>query len=121
MRLLLDEHFSAGIARRLRARGHDVVAATERPELAGLADRVQFALAPVERRAVVTRNVGDFRPPLRAALRRGVETYGLVCVSRRFRSTRAATGRIVTALDELLTAHPGDDEITRRYGGEYWL
>ena len=121
MRLLLDEHFSAEIARSLRARGHDVVAATERPELSGLADRAQFACAPEERRAVVTRDVGDFRPLLAAALRRGLETYGLVCVSRRFRSTRAAMGKIVTALDEFLRAHPRDDELTRRYGGEYWL
>jgi hypothetical protein len=121
VRLLLDEHFSPEIARSLRARGHDVVAAAERPELSGLADRAQFCCAPEEKRAVVTRNVGDFRPLPAEALRRGLETYGLVCVSRRFRSTRAAMGRIVSALDEFLRTHPGDDEITRRYGGEYWL
>lgn len=121
MRLLLDEHLSAEIARQLRSRGHDVLAATERPELSGLADRVQFACAPAERRAIVTRDVGDFRPLLAAAIRRGVHTYGLVCVSRRFRSTRAALGDIVTALDQFLTSHAGDDDLTRRYGGEYWL
>jgi hypothetical protein len=121
VRLLLDEHLSAEIARQLRSRGHDVVAATERSELTGLADRVQFACAPAERRAIVTRDVGDFRPLLAAAIHRGVTTYGLVCVSRRFRSTRAALGGLVTALHELLTAHTGDDDLTRRYGGEYWL
>ncbi len=121
MRLLLDEHFSPEIARRLRDRGHDVVAAREYSRLAGLADRVHFACAPAERRAIVTRDLGDFRPLLADAMRRGVETYGLVCVSRRYRSTRAGIGGIVSALEELLTAHPGDDEVVRRYGGEYWL
>ncbi len=121
MRLLLDEHLSVEIARQLRSRGHDVVAATERLELTGLADRVQFACAPAERRAIVTRDAGDFRPLLAEAIRRGVTTYGLVCVSRRFRSTRAALGDVVTALEKLLNAHTGDDDIARRYGGEYWL
>jgi predicted nuclease of predicted toxin-antitoxin system len=121
VRLLLDEHFSAEIARRLRDRGHDVVAATERPGLAGLADRLHFASAPAERRAIVTRDVGDFRPLLTEAMRHGVETYGLVCVPRRYRSTRATIGRIVSALKELLTTHPDDDDLMRRYGGEYWL
>lgn len=121
MRLLLDEHLSPEIARQLRSRGHDVVAASERPELSGLADRVQFACAPAERRAIVTRDVGDFRPLLAEAIRRGVPTYGLVCVSRRFRSTRAALGDLVTALDRFLAAHAGDQDITGRYGGEYWL
>lgn len=121
MRLLLDEHFSPEIARQLRDRGHDVIAATERPELKGLTDRVQFACAPGERRAIVTRDVGDFRPLLGEAMRRGVETYGIVCVPRRYRSTRAAIGELVTALDELLKTHPAEDEILRRYGGEYWL
>jgi hypothetical protein len=121
VRLLLDEHLSAEIARQLRSRRHDVVAATERAELIGLADRVQFACAPAERRAIVTRDVGDFRPLLADAIRRGTDTYGLICVSRRFRSTRAALGDLVTALHELLTAHPGDDDVTRLYGGEYWL
>lgn len=121
MRLLLDEHLSPEIARQLRSRGHNVVAATERPELTGLADRLQFACAPAERRAIVTRDVGDFRPLLAAAIRRGVPTYGLVCVSRRFRSTRAALGDLVTALDRFLAAHAGDQDITGRYGREYWL
>lgn len=120
MRLLLDEHFSPEIARRLRARGHDVVAVKERSELISRPDRVHFASMPDERRAIVTQDLGDFRPLLAQALRSGGPTYGLVCVPSRLRLSRANIGRIVTALDSLLKANPEDDAAVRR-GGELWL
>lgn len=121
LRLLLDEHLSPEIARRLRERGHDVIAVGERPGLAGRSDRVHFATAPDQRRAIVTHDLGDFRPLLAAALRRGEPTYGLVCLSRRFRLSRRNLGRLVSSLDELLQSHPEDDALVRRYGGELWL
>lgn len=46
LRLLLDEHFSSEIARRLRKRGHDVIAVGEREGLRGRSDRVHFASCP---------------------------------------------------------------------------
>ncbi len=119
MRLLLDEHLSPEIARQLRSRGHDVVAVAERPDLVGRADRVHFAIAPEERRAIVTRDLRDFRPLLAAALRSGATTYGLVCVPRRFSPTRKGIGSLVAALDALLTAHPADDALAAV--GEVWL
>jgi len=120
LNLLLDEHLSPEIARQLRERGHDVVAVSERPGLRGRSDRVHFASQPDERRAIVTRDLGDFRPLLADALRRGLATYGLVCVPSRFPLNREGLGRIVTALDTVLAAHPEIDAALA-VGGEIWL
>lgn len=120
LRLLLDEHFSPEIARQLRARGYDVVAVGERPELRGRPDRVHFASLPDQQRAIVTRDLGDFRPLLAEALRRGTPTYGIVCVSHRFPLSRKDIGRLVTALATLLDASPAPDAVIKA-GGEVWL
>lgn len=77
VRLPLDEHFSPEIARQLRARGHDVIAVKEHPELIGRADRLHFASMPEERRAIVTQDLGDFRPLFGETIRAGGKTYGL--------------------------------------------
>jgi hypothetical protein len=120
LKLLLDEHFSPEIARQLRALGHDVVAVCERADLRGRPDRVHFASLPDQQRAIVTRDLGDFRPLLAEALRRGTPTFGIVCVSQRFSLSRAEVGRLVRALAALLDAHPESDAVIRR-GGEIWL
>jgi predicted nuclease of predicted toxin-antitoxin system len=120
LRLLLDEHLSPEIARQLRKRGHDVIAVQERSDLRGRTDRVHFASLPDQQRAIVTRDLGDFRPLLAAALRRGEATYGLVCISRRFALSRKGIGALVKALDALLKANPAVDALVTQ-GGEYWL
>lgn len=120
MKLLLDEHLSPEIARQLDERGHDVVAVGERADLRGRPDRVHFATLPGERRAIVTRDLADFRPLLAEALRRGSKTYGLVCVPRRFLLNRDGVGRLVAALDALLEAHTEVDAAIV-LGGEIWL
>lgn len=120
LRLLLDEHLSPEIARQLRAEGHDVVAVGERADLRGRPDRVHFASLPDQQRAIVTRDLGDFRPLLAEALRRGTPTYGIVCVPQRFALSRAGIGRLVRALAALLEASPEVDAIVKR-GGEVWL
>lgn len=120
LKLLLDEHLSPEIARQLCNRGHDVVAGGERPDLKGRADRVHFASLPDEQRAIVTRDLGDFRPLLAEALRAGTKTYGLICVPRRFRLNRDGIGRLVHALDTLLQAHTAPDAAIG-LGGEIWL
>lgn len=120
MRLLLDEHLSPEIARQLRARGHDVVAVAEHTELKGRADRAHFAAQDEQRRAIVTRDLGDFRPLLNEVLRLGGRSYGLVCVPHRFSLSRDGMARIVRALEAVLEAHPDDDALTR-CGGEIWL
>ena len=120
MKLLLDEHLSPEIARQLRERGHDVIAVGERTDLRGRPDRVHFASLPDEQRAIVTRDLGDFRPLLAEALRRGSSTYGLVCVPARFPLNRDGIGRLVAALNALLPAHPAVDAAVS-VGGEIWL
>jgi len=120
LRLLLDEHLSPEIARQLRAQGHDVVAVGERPELRGRPDRVHFASLPDQQRVIVTRDLGDFRPLLAEALRRGTPTYGIICVPASFALNRAQIGRIVQALGTLLEANPEPDAIVKR-GGEVLL
>lgn len=120
LRLLLDEHISPEIARQLRARGHDVIAVGERTDLRGRPDRVHFASLPEQRRAIVTRDLGDYRPLLAEAVRRGSPTYGIVCVSHRFALNRSGIGRLVRALEALLQAHQESDAIIKR-GGEVWL
>jgi hypothetical protein len=120
LRLLLDEHLSPEIARQLRSRGHHVVAVSERPDLRERSDRVHFASQPDEQRAIVTRDLGDVRPLLADALRRGQATYGLVYVPRRFALNREGLGPIVTTLDALLIAHPAFDAAVTA-GGEIWL
>ncbi len=109
MRLLLDEHFSPEIARQLRDRGHDVIAARERVG-GGRSDRDLLAIAILERRAIVTENVGDFAELHRAAITTGTAHFGIIFTSsRQFPRIRRAIGRMVRALDALLVAHPQTD------------
>lgn len=104
MRLLLDEHYSPAIAHQLRKRGHDVVSASETDELKNLEDSDLLAWAIGQRRAVVSENASDFVPLHADYLIRGKRHYGVVLTSRRrFPRTRAGIGRLVRALEGLLT------------------
>jgi predicted nuclease of predicted toxin-antitoxin system len=120
VKLLLDEHFSPEIARQLRALGHDAIAVKEHPELIGRSDRVHFASMPAQRRAIVTQDLGDFRPLLAEAMRAGTKTYGLICVPARVSLSRRAVNQVVDSLAQLLQQHPGDEDLVDR-GGEVWL
>ena len=112
MRLLLDEHFSPDIARQLRERGHDVVAARERVELHGLSDRDLLAVASAEDRVVVTENVADFVELHRQSVVGGERHAGLVFTSpRQFPRSRRAIGRVVRALEALMSALPETDAL----------
>ncbi|MDQ2934627.1 MAG: DUF5615 family PIN-like protein [Chloroflexota bacterium] len=119
MRLLLDEHFSPEIARQLRDRGHDVIAARDGAELHGLADRDLLGMATTERRAIVTENVVDFVELHRSSVVSGTDHYGLVFTSPRgFPRTRRAIWRLVRALGVLCAARPADDALR---GQTWWL
>jgi len=120
VKLLLDEHFSPEIARQLRKLGHDVVAVKEQPSLIARTDRVHFASTSQQQRAIVTQDLGDFRPLLTQAMRAGTKTYGLVCVPSRVKLSRKAFGALTEALDELLRRNP-DDDAAMKAGGEIWL
>lgn len=119
MRLLLDAMFSRKLAYQLRQRGHDVVAADERGDLARLPDPDIFALAQTEQRAVVTENVPDFLELDSLYRAQRLDHYGLILTSaHRFPRTRAALGRLLHALDAFLRAQPTEPRAT---GLVHWL
>ncbi len=112
-RLLLDEMLSPTIAEQLRARGHDVVAVSERSDVAQLPDEQVLAWATEERRAVVTLDIADF-----AALdaqwksQRRAHAGVLYVTSAAFPQDRSFLGAVVAALDVAAQRGelPGADE-----------
>jgi nucleoside-diphosphate-sugar epimerase len=116
LRVLLDEMYPAAIADQLRARGHDVVAVTARPELRALPDVAVFVTAQEEGRAVVTENIGDFSSIADAADQRGHAHHGLVFVdpAKYPRGHPRTIGRLVTELDRLLSDHPRGEPTSLR-------
>ena len=116
MKLLLDQMWSPAIASALRARGHDVVAVAERPELRGWADETIFQEALARGRAIVTENAADYRPLAAGALRAGRGSPALILTSDRAhpRADRRTIGRLVAALDALMATR---DVVV----GEHWL
>ena len=118
MKLLLDEMYPYSIAEQLRARGHDVVAVGERPELRGAADENVFATAQDEGRAIVTDDVG-FRALEAAHRSRGERHHGVVFkTNRRFPRGRPGTvGRLVRSLDRFLS---GDAQALEESSSWIW-
>lgn len=104
------------IAQQLRLRGHDVVAAAERPDQAGLRDPDLFAAAQAEQRATVTENVPDFLDLDRDYRQVGRSHHGLILTTdRRFhRGSPAHVGQLVASLDAFLRARsvePSNDSL----------
>jgi len=119
VRLLLDEHFSPEIARQLRDRGHDAVAAREVVDAPGVSDRDLLVLATAQERAIVTENVADFVALHRSAIITQATHFGLIFTSpRQFPRTRRGIGPMFRALDALLTAHPSADSLRDQ---TWWL
>lgn len=96
---------SPTVAKTLRERGYDVVAAVERDAL-GASDAAQLARAISEDRALVTYNVRDFGPLAKAAATAGREHAGIVLVSYR-RLPPSDVGGLVRALAALLDERSG--------------
>lgn len=112
MRLLLGEMLSPLIAAILRDRGHDVIAIKDDPLLVGLDDAEVLAVARESGRALVTDNLVDFRALHHAALQPGGPGHcGMVFIPGGYARTRSDVGRIADALEALLRAHPGDDDL----------
>ena len=101
--LLLDEMFSDGIAKQLRAEGYDVLSIVADPARVALPDEHVLAYATAEGRALVTANIKDFVPldgRYRAA---GQSHAGLILASTKtFPQSRNFTTAITTALATLL-------------------
>jgi hypothetical protein len=119
VKLLLDEHYSPQIAEQLRRRGHDVVAVAERDDLRGATDRALWDRAAGEGRGLVTENVADVMPLVRAASAAG-ESFagGVFTSSRSLPRSRQTIGTYVELLDRLLRERPADDALA---GQVLWL
>ena len=118
MKLLLDEMLSPAIARELRDRGHDAEAIAGPPDREALSDPEVLALAQAEHRAIVTNNLRDFRPLHHEAITPGGPGhYGMIFIPGTYRRTRNDTGKIITALEQLLTQYPGENDLA---SGEAW-
>jgi hypothetical protein len=119
VRLCLDEHYSSKIAEELRARGHDVYAVSERPELRAFSDRELWLHVQAEQRAVLTENVGDFMPFVHEAGAGGDDHWGIIFSSPRSSPRGIDTiGVFVERLEELLRANPTEDDFRN---GVHWL
>ena len=118
MKLLLDAMYSPTIAEQLRRRGHDVIAATEDPNVATLGDDVLFAAAQADGRAFVTENLKDFLPLDAENRQRGRVHHGLILTTdHRFRrGAEGHIGHLVRALDAFLR-----DDVERIPGWVHWL
>ena len=116
MKLLLDEIWAPAIAEALRDRGHEVVAVAERRDLRGMPDAAIFDAAHAEGRVIVTENVVDYRPLAADAMRAGRDSPALIYASNRAypRANRRTAGRLVAALDALLSARDA-------VASEHWL
>lgn len=119
MKLLLDEMLSPAIARDLRARGHEVEPVAGNPEHEALSDPEVLALARAEHRAIVTNNLRDFRPLHHEAITPGgAGHFGMIFMPGSYRRTKADTGKIITALEQILIRYPGEKDLAN---GEAWL
>jgi hypothetical protein len=111
VRLCLDEHYSSKIAEELRARGQDVYAVSERPELRAFSDRELWLHVQSEQRALLTENVGDFMPFVHEAAAGGDDHWGIIFSSPRSSPRGTDTiGIFVERLNELLRANPTEDD-----------
>ena len=99
--VLLDEMYPPWLGQKLRAAGHDVVAALDiEVGLRSRSDPDVLAWAARTDRCVVTENVRDF-----ALLASSMAHAGVIFVSvRRYPRTGSGLARLEAALDELLTA-----------------
>ena len=111
MKLVLNEMWSSEIARQLRGRGHDVVAATELPRrYRGVPDHEFFERAQEDGRAIVTDNVRDVMTIVAESASRAEPHYGVVFALRpSFDRARSAVIRDMTrALDLVLREREGE-------------
>jgi Domain of unknown function (DUF5615) len=104
---VLDEMFSPAIAAALTAKGHDVFAIAEQPDLRAITDEEVFAWASANQRWLLTENVKDFRPIMLRAMQAGTVGAGLLFTSSRaFPRSRRNPGPLIDALHAWLTNGP---------------
>ena len=106
--MLLDVHHSRVAAERLRAEGHDVLAASDRPDLASISDEELLGSAAQEARAVVTENVRDFDPIIRRWAATAEHHSGVIFTSpRRFhRGSARYPANLIASLRGVINSPP---------------
>lgn len=109
MKLYLDEMIDPDVATALRERGHDVVHVSDRAARAA-PDTAQLARAIHERRAIATRDIGDFVSLAQAAASARRDHWGIVLVHERALPS-PDLGRLIRALDAVLREHPEEDAL----------
>lgn len=120
MKLLLNEMWSAVIARQLRRRGIDAIAATEAPtRYRGVPDHEVFARARDDGRVIVTDNVPDFAALVAEAASRGDSHPGVVFAVRP--AFDRAHPRITAHMVRALAALPGSAEARNLAGSAVFL
>jgi hypothetical protein len=118
VKLALDNHYSPAIATALRGRGHDVVAAVDR-EWQTEEDESLLSMCDDEGRALVTNNVADFTGIARRWAVEGRRHSGLIFTSdESMPRSRAAIGRYLEPLDNLLRSCPAERALVDRV---HWL
>jgi predicted nuclease of predicted toxin-antitoxin system len=101
LKLLLDEMYSPGLAKALRAADVDVCTVVELG-LAGSSDPEVFAAAIAEDRALLTENVADFARISSEHVVAGQHHPGvLIALSSRFSRRAARIGALVTAVGDI--------------------
>lgn len=118
VKVLLDVHHSPLAARRLRERGHDVLAAAEDRVLSALDDEELLRSSTRAGQVLVTENARDFDRIVRAWAAGNEHHGGLVFTSpRRYhRGSKAYPANLVRALARLL-----DEEPQSAVDWVYWL
>jgi predicted nuclease of predicted toxin-antitoxin system len=108
MRTVVDAMFPQAVGLGVRRRSHDCFAVQEDHDLRLASDAELWDWAQGHRRALVTENAKDFLP-LAAANAEG--HFGLILTHNRSlpRHNPRFVGVIVSALDRLHLARPGDD------------
>jgi predicted nuclease of predicted toxin-antitoxin system len=102
VKLYLDENISPRVARKLRARGFDVLSASEVGNTR-LDDWAQFRYAVREGRAIVTGDIADFVEVAAAAVAANTPPAGIILVPSSFRS------------DEFDAIADGVEHVARQY------
>jgi Domain of unknown function (DUF5615) len=112
VKVLLDEMYDRAIAEQLRARGHDVVAVTERVDLRNASDEELLTRMAEEERVILTENAVHFMPALRRTLEAGETCFGLLISSpKSMPRSHRTVGLFVDVLERELNAHPGADAL----------
>jgi uncharacterized protein with PIN domain len=108
VKLILDVHHSRLAAERLRLNGHDVVAASDDPLLAELADEELLRHAEAEGRVLVSEDAKDLDRIVRQWAATGEHHAGMVLTStRRFhRGSAAYPENLIASLTRLLESPP---------------